>query len=102
MLDKFLFFKRPNLSYNMYTIHSYIVEVLDFLMGYESHLRKRRDIGLKEALQSDRKTSSFVTLVSSLSRLFACKVVDVFCFHLQIFHWFVAPPSRRYFQGHSS
>jgi hypothetical protein len=22
-------------------------------------------------------------------------------FHLQIFHWFIAPPPRRYFQGHS-
>jgi hypothetical protein len=29
------------------------------------------------------------------------KVVDVFSFHLQIFHGFIAPPSRRYFQGHS-
>jgi hypothetical protein len=42
----------------------------------------------------------YVSFVS-LSRLFACKVVDVFSFHLQIFHWFIAPPSRRYFQGHS-
>jgi hypothetical protein len=33
--------------------------------------------------------------------LFICKVVDVFSFHLQIFHCFIAPPSRRYFQGHS-
>jgi hypothetical protein len=55
-----------------------MVDVLDFLMGCESNL------------QTDRKTSSFVTLV-----------VDVFSFHLQIFHWFIAPPSRRYFQGHS-
>jgi hypothetical protein len=31
---------------------------------------------------------------------FAYKVVDVFGFHLQIFHWFIAPSSRRYFQGH--
>jgi hypothetical protein len=37
--------------------------------------------------------------VVSLSRLFACKVVDVFSFHLQSFHWFIAPPSRNYFQG---
>jgi hypothetical protein len=29
------------------------------------------------------------------------KVIDVFSFHLLIFHWFVAPSSRRYFQGHS-
>jgi hypothetical protein len=28
-------------------------------------------------------------------------LVDVFSFHLQIFHWFIAPPQRRYFQGHS-
>jgi hypothetical protein len=28
------------------------------------------------------------------------KIVDVFSFHLQIFHGFIAPPSRRYFQGH--
>jgi hypothetical protein len=39
--------------------------------------------------------------VVSLSRLFASKIVNVFSFHLQIFHWFIAPPSRRYFQGHS-
>jgi hypothetical protein len=39
--------------------------------------------------------------VSSLSHLFALKAVDVFSFHLQIFHWFMAPPLRRYFQGHS-
>jgi hypothetical protein len=26
---------------------------------------------------------------------------DVFSFHLQIFHWFIASPSPRYFQGHS-
>jgi hypothetical protein len=25
----------------------------------------------------------------------------VFSLHLQIFHWFIAAPSRRYFQGHS-
>jgi hypothetical protein len=37
---------------------------------------------------------------TSLSRLFACKVVDVFSFHLQIFHWFIATSSRRHFQGH--
>jgi hypothetical protein len=42
----------------------------------------------------------------SLFRLFVCtylnlKVVDVFSFHLQIFHWFIALRSRRYFQGHS-
>jgi hypothetical protein len=55
-----------------------------------------------QALQTDRKTSSFMTLVSSLSRPFASKVVDVFSFPLQICHWFIAPPSRRYFQGHSS
>jgi hypothetical protein len=57
-------------------IHTYIhtyVEVLDFLMGYESYQRQRR------ILVSSR---TFVTLVSSLSRLFACKVVDVFSFHL--------------------
>jgi hypothetical protein len=43
-----------------------VVEVLDFLMGYESYLRKRR-----HALP--------------LSRLFACKVGDVLSFHLQIY-----------------
>jgi hypothetical protein len=43
--------------------------------------------------------SSFVTLVSSLSRLF--ELVYVFSFHLQIFHWFIASPSHTYFQGHS-
>jgi hypothetical protein len=40
-------------------------------------------------------------IVVSLSRLVACKVVDVFSFHLEIFHWFSAPLSRRYFQGYS-
>jgi hypothetical protein len=35
-----------------------------------------------------------------LDFLMGYKVVDVFSFHLQIFQWFVAPPSRRYFQGH--
>jgi hypothetical protein len=29
------------------------------------------------------------------------KEVDVLSFHLQIFHWFIAPPSRRHLQGHS-
>jgi hypothetical protein len=29
------------------------------------------------------------------------KIVDVFRFHLQMFHWFIAPPLRRYLQGHS-
>jgi hypothetical protein len=37
----------------------------------------------------------------SLSRLYLnLKLVDVFSFHLQIFHWFIAR-LRRYFQGHS-
>jgi hypothetical protein len=39
--------------------------------------------------------------VVSLSRVFARKVVDVFSFNLQIFHWFIALPSCKYFQGHS-
>jgi hypothetical protein len=47
---------------------------LDFLMGYESYQR---------------------------SRVFAYKVVNVFNFHLQIFHCFIDPSSHRYFQGHS-
>jgi hypothetical protein len=65
-----------------------------FNMGYES--AQTTNIGLKQALQTDRKTSSFVTLVSSLSRLFACKIVDVFSFHLDF-----SLVYRRYFQGHS-
>jgi hypothetical protein len=40
----------------------------------------------------------FLTLVSPLSRLF--ELVYVFSFHLQIFHWFIAPPLHTYFQGH--
>jgi hypothetical protein len=76
---------------------SSMVEVLDFLIGYVWPLRKRQ-ISVSQTVW---KTSSFVTLLSSLSRLFASKVVDVFSFHLQIFHWFIAPPSRRYIQGHS-
>jgi hypothetical protein len=50
--------------------------VLDFLMGYESYLRYKP--------------------TGKHPCIFACKVVDVFSFH-----WFIAPPSRRYFQGHS-
>jgi hypothetical protein len=42
-------------------------------MGYESYLRKQR---------------------MSVFRLFACKVVDVFSFHLEIFHWHGADISR--------
>jgi hypothetical protein len=39
------------------------VEILDFLMGYDSYLR---------TLQTDEKTSSIVTLVSSLSLVYFC------------------------------
>jgi hypothetical protein len=76
-----------------------MVEVLDFLMGYESYLH----IGLKQTLQTDRKTSSFVALVPSLSLVYLHLkyLVDFFSFHLPIFHWFIATPSRWYFQGHS-
>jgi uracil DNA glycosylase len=35
-----------------------MIEALDFLMGYESYLRKRRISGLKWAVQTDWKTSS--------------------------------------------
>jgi hypothetical protein len=66
-------------------------------MGYESYLRKSQQV-----LQTDRKISSFATLISSLSLVYLnWKVVDVFSFHLQIFHWFIAPPARKYFQGHN-
>jgi hypothetical protein len=44
---------------------------------------------------------SFVSL-SPISMYLNLKVVDVFSFHLQIFHCFIGSPSRRYFQGHSS
>jgi hypothetical protein len=42
----------------------------------------------------------------AVSHICACmylnlKVVDVFSFYLQIFHWFIVSPSCRYFQGHS-
>jgi hypothetical protein len=40
-----------------------VLEVLDFLMSYESYLRK----GRISVTSRRRKTSSFVTLVSSLS-----------------------------------
>jgi hypothetical protein len=43
----------------------------------------------------------YVSFVSLPPIYLNLKVVDVFSFHLQIFHWFIAPPSRRYFQGHS-
>jgi hypothetical protein len=57
------------------------VEILDFLMGYDSYLR---------TLQTDEKTSSIVTLVSSLSLssisvYLNLKVVNVFSFHLRFF-----------------
>jgi hypothetical protein len=42
---------------------------------------------------------SFVSL-SSIRVYLNLKVVNVVSFHLQIFHWFIAPPLRRYFQGH--
>jgi hypothetical protein len=63
-------------------------------MGYESYLRKRR---ISVSSRRYKPTGKHRHPL----RLFACKVVDVFSFHLQIFHWFIAPPSRRYFQGHS-
>jgi hypothetical protein len=43
----------------------------------------------------------YVSFVSLSPIYLNLKVVDVFSFHLQIFHWFIAPPLRRYFQGHS-
>jgi hypothetical protein len=58
-----------------------MVEILDFLMGYESYLDKRRNIV--------KYRHCYISVVS-LSRLFACKVVEVFNFHLHI-----------YFQGHT-
>jgi hypothetical protein len=64
-------------------------------MGYESYVRKRRtsvSSGCHKSTGKHRHSSSLLNL----------KVVDVFSFHLQIFHWFIAPPSRRYFEGHSS
>jgi hypothetical protein len=48
-----------------------------------NHIRERRNIVIRAF------------------RAFACKVGDVFSFHLQVFHWFIAPHSRTYFQGHS-
>jgi hypothetical protein len=74
---------------------------LDFLKGYESYLRKGRVSVSVGATNRPENIAILYVSVVSLSRLFTCKVVDVFSFHLQIFHWFVAPPSRRYFQGHS-
>jgi hypothetical protein len=61
----------------------YLLDALDFLMGCESYLSNRR------------------ISVSSICMYLTLKVVDVFSFHLQMFHEFIAPPSRRYFQGHS-
>jgi hypothetical protein len=48
----------------------------------------------------------YVTFVSKeyivfLHVLPIANAVNVFSFHLQIFHWFIDPPSRRYFQGHN-
>jgi hypothetical protein len=62
------------------------LDVLGFLMGCESHPRKRRI----PALQTDRKTSS---LVSSSSRRFQFSFTD--------FSLVYRSASRRYFQGHS-
>jgi hypothetical protein len=47
-----------------------MIETLDFLMGYESYLRKRRISGLKWAVQTDWKTSSRVTLLLPLLQIF--------------------------------
>jgi hypothetical protein len=75
-----------------------VIEVFELLTGYESYLRKRRT--------SENIVIRYVSFVSlSLVHLnvhiLNLKVVDVFSFYLQIFHWFIAPPSRRYFQGRS-
>jgi hypothetical protein len=50
------------------------VEVLDFLMGYESYLRNeyRSQVGATNRLEN--------IVIPSLSRQFACKVVDVFIY----------------------
>jgi hypothetical protein len=42
-----------------------------------------------------------IFLQSTVCTYLNLKVVDVFSFHSQIFHWFIASPSCRYFQGHS-
>jgi hypothetical protein len=71
------------------------VEVLDFLMNYESYLRRRR-ISVSSRRYKPTENIVVIRYVSviflslslslSLSRLFACKLIDVFSFHLQIFH----------------
>jgi hypothetical protein len=67
-------------------------------MGYESYLRKRRN---RSQIGATNRPENIVILYVNVFRPFAFKVVDVFSFHLQIFHWFIGLLSRRYFQGHS-
>jgi hypothetical protein len=71
-----------------------VLEVLDFLMGYESYLRKRR-ISRSQVGATNRPKNTVICYVSFVSLSSICLNV------LDIFHWFIAPPPRRYFQGHS-
>jgi hypothetical protein len=80
-----------------------IVEVLDFLMAV-SHICAN-DEYQSQVGATNRPENIVIRYVSfvSLSCVYLnLKVVGVISFHLhQIFHWFIAPPSRRYFQGRS-
>jgi hypothetical protein len=67
-------------------------KVLDFFMGM-SHICTNDEYRCQVG-PANRSENIVI-------RIFARKVVDVLSFHLQIFHWYIAPPSHRYFQSHS-
>jgi hypothetical protein len=88
----------------MFHVRTAMAEILDFLMGYQSNLRKPRIlVSSRRCNRPENIVIRYVSFVSfsSLCTYLNLNAVDVFSFHLQIFHWFIAPPSRRYFQGHS-
>jgi hypothetical protein len=72
-------------------------------LGYESYLHKQ--VGATNRPENIvRRYISFFSLSLSLSSVCTylnLKVIDVFRFHLQIFHWFIARSLHRYSQGHS-
>jgi hypothetical protein len=72
-------------------------------MGYESYANDEYRSQVGATNRPENIIIRYVSLVSlpSICMYLNLKVVDVFSFHLQIFHWSIAVPSRRYFQGHS-
>jgi hypothetical protein len=67
-----------------------MVEVLDFLMGYESYLRQ---VGAR-----NRPEKIVIRYVCFVSLSFICMHFNL---KVVFIYRFFTPPSRRYFQGHS-